>query len=203
MLHFSHLEYNLSPIILKNRLFIKNIHHLTNLFYTTSLSNNFFMPPKYSTSFDNRKCSSSNNSEDAPSLTTIMSVLDHLSMDIKNLSLAISTTNTQLDTKAASVSTLLETLHDNITSNLYSLHSDVSTNFDDDYLTVDRTLTSACSEWRSDIDLPLTSLRSEWHFTIEYTYRHFDTHITDTSLHFDTLITKRTDKISTFENLCL
>ncbi len=115
--------------------------------------------------------------------------------------MAVSTTNTKLDTKVASVSTLLETLRNDVTSILQSLHSDVSTKFDDVYITVDRTLTSACSEWRSDIDSSLTSLRSEWHSTIEDTNHHFATCLKDTSLHFDTRVTELTDNISTLENL--
>jgi hypothetical protein len=159
------------------------------------------MPPKRSTSVDNKNSSSSNVSEDAPSLTTIMAVLDRLTTDIKHLTLAVSTTNTQLDTKVASVSTCLETLRNDVTSNLQSLHSDVSTKFDDVYITVDHTLTSACSEWRSDIDSSLTSLHSEWRSTIEGTNHHFATSLKDTSLHFDTRVTELTDKISTLENL--
>lgn len=66
------------------------------------------MSPKISPSVDNKKISSSASSEDAPFLTTIMSIVDHLTMDIKNLALAVSNINAMID-KVVSVSTLLET----------------------------------------------------------------------------------------------
>jgi hypothetical protein len=66
------------------------------------------MSPKISPSVDNKKSSSSASSEDAPFLTTIMSIEYHLTIDTKNLALAVSNINAMID-KVVSVSTLLET----------------------------------------------------------------------------------------------
>jgi hypothetical protein len=173
------------------------------------------MPPKHSRSVKNKKSSSSAFSEDAP---TIEPILDCLTMDTKNLTSAVSTANTQLDTKVTSVSTLLETLQNDVTGNLQSLRSDVSTRFDAVYLNVDNTIMSACSEWCSDLDTSLTSTCSEWCSDLDtsLTLLHFEWHsatadinhsfesrLKVTSLHFGTIVNDILDKISTLEYLSI
>lgn len=159
------------------------------------------MAPKHPSSVDNTSAPSSTSPTDAPTLTTIMAVLDCLTTDIQGLALAVSNTNTAIDTKIVSVSNLLGTLCTEVTGNLQSLHSEFSTKIDTIYVNVDSSILSACSEWKLDLDSSLAMIRSEWSTTLTATESSLNYHIQDSSLHFGTMVDDIVDKISTLENL--
>jgi hypothetical protein len=132
-----------------------------------------------------------------------MLAIDHLTRDLQNdlydVKLAISITNTDLDTKVASVSTALATFHDTIGENIKSLHCDLLDQVQAISTNVDNAIILAHSEWCLDIDSTLLSSRSKFTSTAHSV----DSKLQDTNLKLDSIFETFSSKVSNPQVLCL
>ncbi len=117
------------------------------------------MPTIHWTSIDDNQRSFPNSSEDTPTLTTIMSVIDYLTTDINVLVLTVSTPIAKLDTSH-------EKLQIGITSNFWSLCSDIFDKINAVNLNVDDAIMSSSLTVHSNTDNSLIVVHSEWRSAI-------------------------------------